>query len=85
MTSPETSNAATRILSALLEARTGQQLSPARNWRIEASLKPVLRELGLATLDPLVARLQVHCLSDQDVLWGRAVEDERYAVVATAA
>lgn len=57
MTSPETSSAATRILSALLEARTGQQLSPARNWRIEASLKPVMRELGLATLDPLVARI----------------------------
>ena len=39
----------------------------------------------VGALDPLVARLQVHCLSDQDVLWGRAVEDERYAVVATAA
>jgi chemotaxis protein methyltransferase CheR len=48
---------ATRILSALLESRTGQQLSPARSWRIEASLKPILRELGLPTLDALVARL----------------------------
>ncbi|UVO53842.1 protein-glutamate O-methyltransferase CheR [Sphingomonas sp. SUN039] len=57
MTAPETTSAATRILSALLEARTGQILSPARSWRIEASLKPILRELGMPTLDPLVAQL----------------------------
>lgn len=49
--------AAMRILSALLEARTGQQLSPARCWRLEASLKPLMRELGITSLDPLVARL----------------------------
>lgn len=53
----EATSAATRILTALVESRTGQRLSPARSWRIEASLKPIMRELGLPTLDPLVARL----------------------------
>ena len=37
----------------------------------------------VAALDPLVERLEVQCLSDQSVLWGREVDDERYAVVAT--
>ena len=39
----------------------------------------------VAALDPLVERLEVVCLSDESVLWGRDVDDERYAVVATAA
>jgi SAM-dependent methyltransferase len=37
----------------------------------------------VAVLDPLVDHLEVHCLSDDPVLWGREVDDERYAVVAT--
>jgi SAM-dependent methyltransferase len=36
----------------------------------------------VAALDPLVDRLEVHCLSGDAVLWGREVDDERYAVVA---
>lgn len=60
-----------RVLSALLEARTGQQLSPARTWRVEALLKPVLRETGLATLELLAG----HLLSaDDKVLTTRVVE-----------
>lgn len=39
----------------------------------------------VAALDPLVERLEVQCLSDDPVLWGRAVDDERYAVVAHVA
>jgi len=39
----------------------------------------------VAALDPLVERLEVVCLSSESVLWGRHVDDERYAVVATAA
>jgi ubiquinone/menaquinone biosynthesis C-methylase UbiE len=39
----------------------------------------------VAALDPLVERLEVHCLRDDDALWGRQVEDERYAVVARTA
>ena len=37
----------------------------------------------VAALDPLVERLEVHCLSGESALWGREVDDERYAVVAT--
>jgi ubiquinone/menaquinone biosynthesis C-methylase UbiE len=39
----------------------------------------------VAALDPLVERLEVVCLSDDDALWGRHVEDERYAVLARTA
>ncbi len=39
----------------------------------------------VAALDPLVDRLEVSCLGDDDALWGRHVEDERYAVVARTA
>ena len=46
-----------QFLAALLEARTGQQLSPSRQWRIEASLKPLIDEIGCGSLDGLVARL----------------------------
>ena len=49
--------ASVRVLSALIEARTGQQISAARNWRMEASLKPVMREAGVATLDLLVGQI----------------------------
>jgi SAM-dependent methyltransferase len=36
-----------------------------------------------ALLDPLVTHLRVEPLSGDARLWGREVEDERYAVVAT--
>jgi chemotaxis protein methyltransferase CheR len=49
--------AATRTLTAFLEAQSGQRLSPSRSWRIEASLKPVMSEFGFASLDLLVATL----------------------------
>lgn len=45
-------------LNTLLETRTGQQLAANREWRIETALKPLLRELGLATLDDLIAAVQ---------------------------
>jgi SAM-dependent methyltransferase len=35
----------------------------------------------VAALDPLVERLEVVCLSSEAALWGREVDDERYAVV----
>lgn len=59
---PPSASPAANILSALLEARAGQTLSSERAWRIETSLKPLLRERGLETLDQLVSRL----LSDRD-------------------
>ena len=48
---------ALRVLSGLLEARTGQTLAPARHWRIEAMLRPLLRERGLASFDALLLAL----------------------------
>ena len=50
-------SAAMGVLAALLEARTGQQIAANRTWRIETALKPVLRTLGLDTLDALVLAL----------------------------
>jgi hypothetical protein len=37
----------------------------------------------VAALDPLVDRLELVCLSGEAALWGREVDDERYAVLAT--
>lgn len=48
---------ATRFLANLLEERTGQQLAENRIWRVEAALKPLLRELGLSSLTALAGRL----------------------------
>jgi chemotaxis protein methyltransferase CheR len=45
------------VLTALLEARTGQQLASYRSWRVDTALKPIIRERGLDTLDQLVAQL----------------------------
>ena len=41
------------VLTAILEAKTGQQLAANREWRVETVLKPLLRELGLETLEDL--------------------------------
>jgi chemotaxis protein methyltransferase CheR len=46
-----------RILMGLLEARTGQTLSPGRIWRIDMSLKPVLQQHKIDDMDALVAAL----------------------------
>lgn len=48
---------AMRVLAGLLQARTGQFLSDGRLWRIETSLRPLMRAHGLAGLDHLVDRL----------------------------
>ena len=53
----EISGASQRILASLLEARTGQQLSFSRRWRIDSALAAVLRDRGFDTMDQLVARL----------------------------
>lgn len=51
------SSAAMAVLTALLEARTGQRIAPSRLWRIDTVLTPVMRERGYRTLDELVAHL----------------------------
>jgi chemotaxis protein methyltransferase CheR len=48
---------ATMVLSALLEARTGQQLTANRSWRLETAIAPLLAELDLPHADALVGRL----------------------------
>ena len=53
----EISGASQRILASLLEARTGQQLSFNRRWRIDSALATIMREDGFANMDQLVARL----------------------------
>lgn len=51
--------ASSRIIAALLQAQTGQDLPPSRQWRIGTALSGVLRDAGMASLDELVARLTV--------------------------
>ncbi len=48
---------AVSALAGLLERRTGQRLAPTRRWTIETALKPLLRDLGVETLDGLCVRL----------------------------
>jgi chemotaxis protein methyltransferase CheR len=54
---PAQGEGASRILSGLLEARTGQILSEGRAWRMETALRPVLRAHGLQNIDELAASL----------------------------
>ena len=51
------SDSSTRILAGLLEARTGQQLTMSRRWRLETALAALLRERGISTLDELITIL----------------------------
>jgi chemotaxis protein methyltransferase CheR len=51
------SDSSSRILAGLLEARTGQQLTLSRRWRIETALSTLMRERGIGTLDELITIL----------------------------
>jgi chemotaxis protein methyltransferase CheR len=51
------SDSSSRILAGLLEARTGQQLTMSRRWRIETALSKLLRDRGISTLDELITIL----------------------------
>lgn len=53
----QVSDSSSRILAGLLEARTGQQLTMSRRWRIETALSSVLRERGIASIDELITTL----------------------------
>ena len=53
----QVSDSSSRILAGLLEARTGQQLTMSRRWRIETALSSLLRARGIATLDELITIL----------------------------
>jgi len=51
----EVSDVSTRILSGMLEQRTGQQLAPSRRWRIGSALSGLFREHGIDSVDQLIA------------------------------
>jgi chemotaxis protein methyltransferase CheR len=57
MTPAAPSQTAINVLTALLEARTGQQIASYRSWRLDTALKPLLRDQNLDTLDQLVTQL----------------------------
>lgn len=46
------------VLTAILEARTGQQLAANREWRVETVLKPLLRDLGIDSIEALAGAAQ---------------------------
>lgn len=46
-----------RVLSSLLEARTGQYLSEGRHWRVEVALNPILKAHDIASCDALAVLL----------------------------
>ncbi|MEG3082511.1 protein-glutamate O-methyltransferase CheR [Sphingomonas sp. PB2P12] len=62
---------AVSVLTALLEARTGQQIAAYRSWRLDTALKPLLRDQKLETLDQLVTQL----LEGSDRLIGDRIVD----------
>lgn len=53
----EISDSSCRILAGLLEARTGQQLTMNRRWRLETALAAILRERGISSIDELITIL----------------------------
>ena len=65
------SDSSSRILAGLLEARTGQQLTMSRRWRIETALSSLLRERGIGTLDELITIL---VMGKEPGLSGQVVE-----------
>ncbi len=67
----QVSDSSSRILASLLEARTGQQLTMSRRWRIETALASLLRERGIASLDELITIL---VMGSEPSLSNRVVE-----------
>lgn len=60
-----------RIIADLLEARTGQQLTESRRWRIGTALSGIFRERGLTNVEQLVCLLAD---DDSDALEQEVVE-----------
>ncbi len=53
----EVSEASHQIISDLLSARTGQQLTESRRWRVGTALAGLFREHGISNVDQLVCLL----------------------------
>ena len=71
------SDSSSRILAGLLEARTGQQLTMSRRWRIETALSALLRERGIATLDELITILVMGKEPSLSQTGGRGLAQQR--------
>ena len=67
----QVSDSSCRILAGLLEARTGQQLTSSRSWRIETALSSILRGCAISTIDELITRL---VMGNEPSLAGSVVE-----------
>ena len=67
----EISDSSSRILAGMLEARTGQQLTMNRRWRLETALSSLMRERGIASIDELITIL---VMGKEPSLAGRVVE-----------
>jgi chemotaxis protein methyltransferase CheR len=64
----ELSSTSQRVLASMLEARTGQQLSLSRRWRIDTALASIIRDHGFDNMEQLVSRVlsgQAPALTDQ--------------------
>lgn len=68
----EVSEASHQIIADLLAARTGQQLTESRRWRVGTALAGVFREHGISNVDQLVCLLAQPGSSQQ----GRNLADE---------
>lgn len=62
---------APELIARLLTERTGQEIAPSRAWRLETTLKPLMRERGFEDLDALVTAL----VTARDGLLGDRVVD----------
>lgn len=51
------SDASHRIIADLLQARTGQELTESRLWRVPSALAGIFRERGISNVDQLVCLL----------------------------
>lgn len=52
-------NASHRIIAELLAARTGQELTESRLWRLPSALSSIFRERGISNIEQLVCLLEL--------------------------
>ena len=78
------SDSSSRILAGLLEARTGQQLTLSRRWRIETALSALMRERGIGTLDELITILVMGASRACRSRWSRLCSTTKPISSATA-
>ncbi|MEZ5682812.1 MAG: hypothetical protein R3E03_00865 [Novosphingobium sp.] len=75
---------AANLVSGLLEARTGQQLTRDRHWRIETALAGLMREQGIENADQLARRLLSRGRKRWPRRWSRRYSTTKPTSSATA-